>query len=170
MVTKKKHRRSMFVGASLIAASAAISAVVAIDESAPSSSSTTAAPSTTPVTSSVTSGGSFSDQASLATPMSEADAISAARQQGTAVGSSTAGSASATAEVVIYSQFLTRIGRSFGNQLAGGQSVILVTVAAPYPAEAITSPAGMSASSWPTYSEAFDPRTGLVLWLGPTPN
>ena len=109
--------------------------------------------------------GTFADLPTLTTYLTERTAIDRARQAG-ATSAPTSANAPAFSQVASYSKFLTLIGATDGGQLAPDNTVVMVTVQAPYKAE-VPRPAGATANTWPQYSVAFDARTGYTLYLGP---
>ncbi len=96
-------------------------------------------------------------------PLSNAQAVAAARHWGIAP---QALSAPAAAFDMTYSAFLQKTGRS-GRQLASTDPVILVMVDSPLSTQRFPMPPNAKAQVWPNYSVAFDVRTWHELWIGP---
>lgn len=123
------------------------------------------APLDTPIMPTGPQSGTFANLPTLTTYLTERTAIDIARRAGTTL-APTSANAPAFSQVASYSKFLTLIGATDGGQLAPDNTVVMVTVQAPYLAD-VPRPAGATANTWPQYSVAFDARTGYTLYLGP---
>jgi hypothetical protein len=78
--------------------------------------------------------------------------------------------AASTVRTQSYGQLLSLLNNPSGHQLATGASVREVRIDATVPAESLPSAAGATRTDgWKEVSVAYDARTGLTLWEGPTP-
>lgn len=122
-------------------------------------------------------GGDFATLPALPTPMIVSKAVLAARQAGSGrVGptatssplSPEAATAPASTLVTSYADFLARTGQS-AQQLGATNTVVVVTIHAPYYAIDAPLAPGAKPQTWPQYTLAFDARSGYTLYKGPIP-
>lgn len=129
----------------------------------PSSSSTT-----DPIQLSGPPGGDFASVPDLATPMTLARAIAVARAQGggTPPRAPDAETAPVGTLVTTYSDYEAKAGGAM-QQLGVDNTVVVVTVHAPYLALDTPRPPGATVNTWPQYTLVFDARSGSTLYKGP---
>lgn len=83
---------------------------------------------------------------------------------------STTSAAPASVATRTYGDLLKALNNQSAHQLATDNSIIEVTLQTPVPAGSLPAPAGMTRpTGWSQISYAYDARTGLTLWEGPTP-
>lgn len=114
-------------------------------------------------------GGSFGDSPSMpGGPMTQKQAREEAVLRGQAITSKTDVVPLTEIELLPYSEYVRTLEGTVAAQLPANNTVYLVHVLSPFPAEALPRPYGAKEpESWPSYYVAFDPRTGLALSVTP---